>query len=100
MSTESVRARLDAATSGRWYRISKARANEGRIVVIGDYAIDPNWNDADLIAHAPTDLRLALDVIEAAKAHAALERGGCTLGAASSSLSRLESTLAAFEATP
>lgn len=48
MSSEKLRARLDAATDkNEWY---------------------PGHNrerKADLIAHAPTDLRLLLDVVEA-----------------------------------
>ena len=78
MSTESLRKRLEAATPTEW----KAASGRGKYSVIG--TTDTNGRsyslavlsaipathrkaDADLIAYAPTDLRLALDVIDAAK---------------------------------
>lgn len=80
MSTESLRARLDAATPGPWTVVGddpavsiglemawvKGPYNEttDRHAEVTDYI---EQVDADLIAHAPTDLRGALDVIEAAK---------------------------------
>ena len=87
MSGETVRKRLGAATKGPWavstpdYRVMGA----GHIVVsaLGDNAPDA---DADLIAHAPTDLAAALKVIEAAN-----------LGVPSTPL---RDALEAFEALP
>jgi hypothetical protein len=70
MSTESLRARLEAATPGPW----KARYSGPELYVFGprgDLAQihgpeNEAAHDADLIAHAPTDLAAALEVVEAA----------------------------------
>jgi len=105
VSVESVRARLDAATSGPW----AMRAHDGCATVIAPsltmpwdtvvYADDSGHprtseSDADLIAHAPTDLRLALDVIEAATE----VRQGFLDG--HFDMSKMFATLDAFEAAP
>lgn len=83
MSVDSVRKRIEAATPGPWETYD---ANEGEHrplwCVANDAFHNPSsddepWiaveihvgqrEDADLIAHAPTDLAAALKVIEAAK---------------------------------
>ena len=53
MSAESLRARLDAIDTSHWTEL---------------HHDDPEFPNAAVIAHAPTDLAAALDVIEAAKA--------------------------------
>lgn len=80
MSLESVRKRLAAATPGPWqsnisYHVDgddevvkhiTAGTDDNTVAVMGcDFTSSDA--DADLIAHAPTDLRLALAVVEAAR---------------------------------
>jgi hypothetical protein len=81
MSIESVRKRLEAATPTEW----RAASGRGKLSVVG--TIDKNGHsyalavfsavpathraaDADLTAHAPTDLAVLLAVAEAAKEYA------------------------------
>ena len=77
MSSESLRKRLEAATPGPWEAInaktrsdvvSGLRQTPSRYLVakIGEPGHDQHF-DADLIAHAPTDLAAALKVIERLK---------------------------------
>jgi hypothetical protein len=70
MSTESVRARLEAATPGTW------KADSGGCCVgtddadIAEGSRHPHAHtskDIDFIAHAPADIAAAMKVIEAAK---------------------------------
>lgn len=98
MSIESVRKRLAEATPGPWRShpnpayggpLEKAPpphyirtadsadsgpgdpwGSEGAVVSVEGDECGGVWNkaDADLIAHAPTDLRLLLDVVEATSA--------------------------------
>lgn len=80
MSTESVKARLAAATPGPWTadwttdvweRPSLFAGHRDSYVVPGVAACGRTkggWNDATFIAHARTDLELALEVIEALRA--------------------------------
>lgn len=78
MSLESARKRLDAATPGPWESRGEQIGNdlhfgpmkttyvdtaEGNLFAVSGMPVA----DADLIAHAPTDLAAALKVIEAAK---------------------------------
>ena len=66
MSLVSLRARLDAATPGPWHATQVVDC--WQIYDASDpffLAGDLEQDDAVLIAHAPTDLRLALNVIEA-----------------------------------
>lgn len=84
MSAESLRARLRAATeSGKTYIDTDGFTH---------HTFDPY--KADLIAHAPTDLRLALDVIEAAKR--LVDQRVIT----QDQVLDLEAALEAFEASP
>lgn len=66
-----IRERLEKATPGEWRRYDHAGpwhiwrdAGEGESHIAGDVLTD---GDADLIAHAPSDLSWALDVIEEAR---------------------------------
>lgn len=113
MSIESVRKRLEAATPGPWERytnpawddpgyirtphtsdsrprhVAYVRSDEGNPI--------PN---AELIAHAPTDLRLALDVIESAKAVVSYEEVIAPTPGCDCPGCRLFAALDAFEAAP
>ena len=107
MSTQSLRGRLELATMGDWSFGQKGVVcwpddpPPAMAPILARDERATNWAaDADLIVHAPTDLRLALDVIEAARVHSRILRGVASLGEVSSSLSKLETTLDAFEATP
>ena len=116
MSVKSVRARLAAATPGTWYvhdvhSIYNAICIDGsdgrcwRVVSqsgMGDA-------DADLIAHAPADLTLALAVIEAVRASDAVgaiysAHGEFCISSDNCSChdeaERLEDAIDAFEAAP
>lgn len=80
MSSESVRGRLDAATPGPWIAAGAATwrsarldwrgriyDNRNALVARQSGVANPDPRpDSYLIAHAPTDLAAALDVIEAA----------------------------------
>lgn len=77
VSSESLRRRLEAATPSEWkaatgrgkYGVIGTTDAEGRSYCLAVLSAVPATHrkaDAELIAHAPTDLRLALDVIEAA----------------------------------
>ena len=84
MSIESTRKRLEAATPGPWAagpfskrsvrRVNWPPKTSEFIVLSGhDYLFDIDTGcqeeaDAELIAHAPTDLALLLEVAEAAQA--------------------------------
>lgn len=73
---QEIQARLDAATAGAW----EWHAEEGAILtaagtVIGDPGAWLRASDADLIAHAPDDLRYLLDRVrelEAAQSSTAI----------------------------
>ena len=110
MSTESLRARLDAATPG-----SRATAigTDGYYVQVplttdSNYGIDVGLfakkADAVLDAHAPTDLAAALEVIERANDERRLRFGRLissqTEIAYTQAVDRLHDALDAFEALP
>lgn len=104
MSSESVKARLEAATPGQW------RADEGACCVGTDEADIAEGigrhpyaarGDADLIAHAPTDLAAALKVIEAAqRVSTFLVESPYYQGEKIDGAFDLERVLAEFEALP
>ncbi len=102
MSTESVRARLAAATPGPWYHVYQTIAQGASEAAIAETSEQVDRvADAALIASARTDLELALEVIEAAKQrHAWLADNGhcwCAEDPGSCDLGR---ALDAWEATP
>lgn len=99
MSSSSVRKRLQEATPGPWEKEEDSLAITGPVGAARDDRMiiydegGHSEEDADLIAHAPTDLALALDVIEiAAELHETQRHVGdpCPLCIA----------LAAFETAP
>ena len=71
-----MKQRLSAATPGPW---SFYRSHEGWDIVAADMPVTDNggtrWQEADFIAHAPTDLALAQTVIDVAKIFMANWRG-------------------------
>jgi len=69
MSTESVRARLAAATPGPWYRVYQTIAQVASERALAEtFEEQERFCNADFITHARTDLELALAVIETATA--------------------------------
>ena len=119
MSAESLRARLEAATPGTWEISGEPgktavgiRSTEESRPGIGAIYGGSERNakaDADLIAHTPTDLRLALGVIEAAKHGYELAQRYNTLGGEERMVTGrlideagqvLKAALDAFEAAP
>ena len=110
MSIESVRKRLEAATPGPWLLAKYAGVPA---VVCGDGVVgEDNWvvescgqggcepsplKNAVLIAHAPTDLALALDALsEAAANHDNYLCSACTVH----TVCALKQALDAFESSP
>jgi hypothetical protein len=90
MSAESLRARLDAVDA------LKEKPTLARV-------IQSEWvttEESDVLAHAPTDLRLALDVIEAAKRYIELQHREDNAGRIDAGMARrdLREALDAFEA--
>ena len=85
MSLESVRKRLEAATPGPWRHaedyLRAIRTRDGTEVCSVHLSRDRiGWGnrgavypDGDLIAHAPTDLALMADVVEAARVMRAVQ---------------------------
>ena len=72
---QTVRERLAKATPGPWAivhevpdEISGIYAGKERIIETDSGFYPPRLADADLIAHSPTDLTRALDLLEAAQA--------------------------------
>ncbi len=68
----AIRARLDAATPGEWVAEEGAGANPDRSCWVevrnrATIAEQSRWADADLIAHAPTDLAALLDALDEAE---------------------------------
>ena len=109
MSLESVRKRLEAATPGRPWEIKTddRYAADRRVAMLtespqvdvvcaqGSKADPDALADADLIAHAPTDLALLIDVAEAAQLAACLPRtkeSSAVLAALDAALARLEAS--------
>lgn len=64
---EDIKARLDAATPGPWEAQGQEDNDTGFDVVIKEVAVVQYRRDADLIAHAPTDLRDLLAIAEEAR---------------------------------
>jgi hypothetical protein len=85
VATESVRARLAAATPGPWETVQ------------GDFAEFQSEANYDLIAHAPADLALALDVIEAAKRYVDAWNKGRYLGP---TIAEMERAIERWEEAP
>lgn len=101
MSVESARARLSQANDMPWHLSVDGydvldRNDVDRVTVRDTWGSDA---DADLIAHALTDLAAALDVIEAATAHAAID-GRRTDSEGEAEYNALMDALDAFEALP
>ena len=70
MSAESLRARLAAATPGPWEGLLVGVVGDEERTYVAPFDNErqaPKPADADLIAHAPTDLALLLAVFDAAK---------------------------------
>ena len=67
MSLEGVRKRLEAATRGPWQHFGRIVQTKARETLARSYEMTTSWPDADLIAHAPSDLELMADVVEAAE---------------------------------
>lgn len=115
MSSESLRARLAAATPGPWITVSSTdgvtqhywvQAEERNPVdqlVVESHDGVPIRPDANLIAHAPTDLAAALKVIELAKAEhtmGAPDGDGCRFCSCGISDCPTAFEVEAFEALP
>lgn len=103
IDTAAIEARLASATPGPWVRIGQyvAAPTIGcNCAAPPEYGHEPNCgaepiaqagdNDADLIAHAPTDLRALLDEVERLRATIAAPARRATVGRVERAIAKRE----------